>query len=133
MITTSQTDGVATVLIDRADKANALRVVDKRAVAEALAALASDDGIRAVVVTGGSRAFCAGSDLSEMSRFGPREMYDMLAAERAMYSSVLDCAKPVVAAVNGHAMGAGLILAMCCDYAVAAEPARFATPELTIG
>jgi enoyl-CoA hydratase len=133
-ITTSVRDGIATVVLDRREKANALRMRDKRALADSLSSLASDRQIRAIVVTGaGPRSFCAGSDIAEMQGFGAPEMYAMLVAERAMYRAAIDCPKPVIAAVNGHALGAGMILAMSCDYAVASNSARFGTPELTIG
>lgn len=131
---TSSSEGIATVVLERPAKANALRVSDKRAVADAVKALGSDDATRAIVITGaGDRAFCAGSDIAEMQAFGPREMFEMLAAEREMYRSVAECPKPVVAAVNGYALGAGMILAISCDYAVGSIDAQFGTPELTIG
>src|SRR2546429_4924610 len=107
----------------------------------------AEDGIRDVAVTGvqtcalpilvltgaGDRCFCAGSDIAEMQSFDPEAMYRMLGAERDMYLAALSCPKPVIAAVNGFALGAGLILVTVCDYAVAAATARFGTPELTIG
>lgn len=133
-ITTSVRDGIATVVLDRQEKANALRLRDKRALADSLSGLASDSQVRGIVITGaGARSFCAGSDIGEMQGFGTPEMYAMLAAERAMYRAAIDCPKPVIAAVNGHALGAGMILAMSCDYVVASSSARFGTPELTIG
>jgi enoyl-CoA hydratase/carnithine racemase len=86
------------------------------------------------VVTGqGERAFCAGSDIDEMLTFDAVAMHRMLEAERAMYLAALEATKPVVGAVNGHALGAGMILVMSCDYAVASSSASFGTPELTIG
>lgn len=88
----------------------------------------------ALVLTGaGDRCFCAGSDIAEMQSFGPEAMYRMLGAERDMYLAALSSPKPVIAAVNGFALGAGFILALTCDYAVAAANARFGAPELTIG
>lgn len=88
----------------------------------------------ALVLTGaGDRCFCAGSDIAEMQSFDPEAMYRMLGAERDMYLAALSSPKPVIAAVNGFALGAGFILVMACDYAVAAATARFGTPELTIG
>lgn len=133
-ISTSVHEGIATLVLSRPEKANALRLQDKQSVADSLTRLASDPQVRGIVVTGaGERSFCAGSDIGEMQAFGEPEMYAMLSAERAMYRAAIDCPKPVVAAVNGHALGAGMILAMSCDYVVAASSARFGTPELTIG
>jgi enoyl-CoA hydratase len=133
-IATAVSNGTATVSIGRPSKANSLRARDKRALADEITSLGSRADVRAIVITGeGDRAFCAGSDINEMRHFGVPEMYDMLADERAMYVSVLQSPKPVVAAVNGHALGAGLILSMVTDYSVAATTARLGTPELTIG
>lgn len=127
-------NGVAIVTIERAEKANALPEDGKRALAEEITRMSEQEGVDAVVVTGrGNRAFCAGSDVAEMQGFDPTTMYRMLGAERDMYLAALSSPKPVVAAVNGFALGAGLILVMSCDYAVAATTARLGTPELTIG
>lgn len=134
MITSEVTSGIATVTIRRAKKLNALRAEDKRAVGSAIDALGERDDVDAIVVTGeGERAFCAGSDIDEMRQFGVAEMHAMLSAERAMYVSALRSPKPVVAAVNGYALGAGLILAMVTDYSVASTSAQFGAPELSIG
>jgi enoyl-CoA hydratase/carnithine racemase len=127
-------DRVATVTISRAHKANSLPQHAKAALATTVERFGSDDAVDAIVVTGeGERAFCAGSDINEMRTFGMLEMDRMLSDERAMYLAALTCPKPVIAAVNGFALGAGLILAMSCDYAVAAPHASFGAPELSIG
>ncbi len=127
-------DRVAIVSIQRPEKANALTEAGKRKIAAEIRRLTGQDDVDALVLTGeGNRAFCAGSDIAEMRTFNPDDMYRMLGAERDMYREALSSPKPVVAAVNGFALGAGLILVMACDYVVAAETARFGTPELTIG
>jgi enoyl-CoA hydratase/carnithine racemase len=127
-------DGVALIRIKRADKANSLPKSAKRQVAVAINEATSREDVTAIVVTGeGQRAFCAGSDINEMRHFDADQMYEMLGAERDMYVAALESPKPVVAAVNGFALGAGFILVMSCDYAVASSNARFGTPELTIG
>jgi enoyl-CoA hydratase len=134
MVTTQLSDGIATVKLNRAEKLNALRAQDKAALARAIRDLSGQDDVGGIMLTGeGTRAFCAGSDIDEMRRFGAQEMHDMLGAERAMYLSVLESPKPVVAAVNGYALGAGAILAMVADYSIAASTAQFGTPELSIG
>ncbi len=125
---------VAVVTISRAAKANALAMEHKQALATAVEATAGRDDVKAVVLTGeGGRSFCAGSDLAEMQGFDAAGMHAMLAAERAMYLAVLRAPKPVAAAVRGYALGAGLNLVLCCDYAVGSTDARFAAPELTLG
>ena len=127
-------DGTAIVTINRAEKANALRASDKREMAATIESLGVDPAVRAIVVVGqGERAFCAGTDIEEMRHFGVPEMHAMLADERAMYVSLLESPKPVVAAVNGYALGSGLLLVMVADYSVAAATAQLGTPELTIG
>lgn len=127
-------DGLARITINRPEKSNALTAADKIALARAVEEAASAEDVLCLLLTGsGNRAFCAGSDIQEMQDFSTAEMYRMLGAERRMYRAIIESPKPVVAAVNGHALGAGAILVMCCDYAVAAEHAQFGTPELTIG
>lgn len=127
-------DSVAVITIDRAGKANALTEEGKQRVADSIVAVGRRSDVSAIVLTGaGERSFCAGSDIAEMQAFDPAAMYRMLGAERSMYLAALSSPKPVVAAVNGYALGAGFILVMSCDYVVAADTARFGTPELTIG
>lgn len=134
MIHTSASDGIATITINRPEKANALPQSAKAELAGAISSAVERADVEAVVLTGrGDRAFCAGTDVAEMQGFDAVAMREMLAAERSMYLAALRPAKPVVAAVNGSALGAGLILVMCCDYAVASESARFGAPELTLG
>ncbi len=134
MIRLEVQEGVAIITIDRADKANALPEAGKRELADTIVGAGQRPDVAALVLTGdGDRCFCAGSDVAEMQSFDPEAMYRMLGAERGMYLAALSSPKPVVAAVNGFALGAGFILVMACDYAVAAAVARFGTPELTIG
>jgi enoyl-CoA hydratase/carnithine racemase len=134
MITQDVEDRIATVTIRRPEKLNSLRAEDKQAIATHIAELSDRSDVDAIVLTGdGDRAFCAGSDINQMRHFGVGEMHTMLAAERAMYVAALRAPKPVVAAVNGYALGAGMILTMATDYSVAAATAQFGTPELSIG
>lgn len=134
MIRTELTDAIAVVTIQRPEKANALPRRAKSEMAGAIRTAGDRDDVKAIVLAGaGGRAFCAGSDLIEMQGFDARAMRDMLAAERSLYLAALTSPKPVVAAVNGYALGAGFILVMCCDYAIACRAARFGAPELTLG
>ena len=117
---------VATITLDRPEALNALTVPVKVALREALERLAVDRAVRAVILTGAGRAFCAGQDLAE--REGPdaapldvelRERYNpIILALRAM-------GQPVIAAVNGVAAGAGASIAFACDLRIAAADARF--------
>lgn len=127
-------DGVAWATLNRPGKANALTIAMLQALEEALARFAADDSIRALVVTGaGARTFSAGADLTP-----PAENREAHAAlRRARFSAcllaLLDFGKPSVAAVNGAACGAGMMLALLCDAAVAAQSARFSLPEINKG
>lgn len=134
MLSVHDEHGVAVITIDRPEKANSLPQEAKAQLAVLIEQAAADRDVEAIVITGaGERSFCAGSDVSQMSTFSMDAMDQMLTSERAMYVAPLRASKPVVAAVNGYALGAGLILAMCCDYTVSSVKAKFGTPELTIG
>lgn len=117
---------VATITIDRPEALNALTVPVKVALREALESLAVDRAVRAVILTGAGRAFCAGQDLAERDQPNAaplevevRERYNpIIRALRSM-------GQPVIAAVNGVAAGAGASLAFACDLRIAAEEARF--------
>lgn len=125
-------DAIVTVPIGRPERANALRQQDKADLAGRIRAAAERAG--AVILTGApSQTFCAGTDIDEMASFGAAEMRSMLEAEVAVYRTILEVETPVIAAVNGPALGAGFIIAMCCDQLVMAENATVGLPELTIG
>lgn len=129
-------DGVATVTMNRPDAMNSLTVEMKVALRTALERAAADDGVRAVVLTGAGRAFCAGQDL--------REHGGNLAAGRGLddtvrrhYNPVIEAIvtmpKPVLASVNGVAAGAGAALAFACDLIIAAEKASFLMAFTKVG
>lgn len=100
----------------------------------ALDRLAADDAARVLVVTGtGSRAFCAGSDVSEFPSVADDVVRKKLAPENAAYSALDDFPKPTIAALNGLAFGGGLELAVCCDILVAGADVRLALPEVKLG
>lgn len=126
------TDSVATLVVGRPEKANALRWEDKASLAARVREAAAD-GVGIVLTGEPSRAFCAGSDIDEMADFGAVQMRSMLDAEVSVYRAILEVPVPVVAAVNGPAMGAGFIVAMCCDQLIMGEDAAVGLPELTIG
>jgi 2-(1,2-epoxy-1,2-dihydrophenyl)acetyl-CoA isomerase len=118
--------GVATLTLDRPDALNALTIPLKEALVAAFLQIATDDAVRAVVLTGAGRAFCAGQDLRERTQPGALPLADEIRARynpliRAMRS--LD--KPIVGAINGVAAGAGASLAFACDIRLAAEGASF--------
>ncbi|MFI6500628.1 enoyl-CoA hydratase-related protein [Nonomuraea typhae] len=136
MIRYDLTDGVATVTLDRPDAMNSLTAELKTALLDALRRAAEDPAVRAVLLTGSGRAFCAGQDLREHA--GNLEAGRGLAGTvREHYNPIVELIttmpKPVVAAVNGVAAGAGASLAFACDLRVAAEKAKFAMAFSGIG
>jgi enoyl-CoA hydratase len=121
----------ALVRLNRPKQLNALNGPVMNALCEALEALDRDDEVRAMVVTGNERAFAAGADIGEMAGAGP---IDMLVTNRiGQWDRIRRITKPVIAAVNGWALGGGCELAMVLDVIVAGEGARFGQPEINIG
>jgi enoyl-CoA hydratase/carnithine racemase len=123
---------VATIRIDR-PPANALARPLSLELSEAALAVGTDATIRAVVVWGGERIFAAGADIKDMVGYGPEEIVpDVGALERAC-RDLEAIAKPVIAAINGFALGGGCEVALACDFRVAAEDARLGLPEIRLG
>lgn len=119
---------VALVRINRPEVRNALNTQVRAELVEAFAKINADSEVRVVVLTGDERAFAAGADLREQA---DRDVVG--AINTAATRPVWDCPKPVIAAVNGYALGGGCELAMQCDFVIASESARFAQPEINLG
>ncbi|MDT0487399.1 enoyl-CoA hydratase/isomerase family protein [Streptomyces doebereineriae] len=120
---------VSYITLNRPEVLNALTAGQRDLLVELLARASADPDVRAVVLTGTGRGFCAGADLREASGAGERVAGDVartlrLGAQR-LIAAVLDCEKPVIAAVNGTAAGLGAHLAFACDLVLAAESAKF--------
>ena len=121
----------ALVRLNRPKQLNALNGAVMDALCAALEELDRDDGVRAIVVTGSERAFAAGADIGEMAGATP---IDMLITNRiGQWDRIRKVTKPVIAAVNGWALGGGCELAMALDLIVAGEGAKFGQPEINIG
>lgn len=123
--------GVLQLNLNRPDKLNAL---SKALLAQLLAYLEearADDGVGCVIVTGNGRAFAAGADISDMLERGVASYVDP--DRLGVWAAIESFPKPLIAAVNGYALGGGLELALLCDVVVAARTAQFATPEIKIG
>ena len=122
------------ITINRPDKLNALNGEVIVELAEALAAAAADADVRAVVITGaGEKAFVAGADIAEFVGLSPAEAQAFAARGQAVFSSIEAMRKPVVAAVNGFALGGGCELALACHLRIASATARFGQPEVKLG
>jgi enoyl-CoA hydratase/carnithine racemase len=127
-----QRDGaVATVVLNRPSKRNALDLAMRSSIAEAFRVLDADSAVRAIVVTGGDGVFAAGADLNLLVDKGAQEVAEIDLGR--YWLPVANCGKPVVAAVSGFALGAGCELALMCDFIVADATARFGQPELAVG
>ena len=127
-------DGVVTLILNRPDRLNAVNRTLYERLVSALDELEADDAVRAIVLTGAGRAFCSGADLKEHGGGDSRtdrERYVELG--QSAHRRLQTIPKPVVAAVNGAAVGAGVELALACDLIVVADDAKIRFPEVTIG
>ncbi|VVN65486.1 enoyl-CoA hydratase/isomerase family protein [Pseudomonas fluorescens] len=129
-------DGVQTLTLNRPDKLNALNFALTEGLVQALKDADADPSVRVVIVTGAGRGFCAGADTREFKVLTPDNQ--SLVERRAALTTELQglvkrMSKPVIAAVNGYAMGGGSGLALSCDLALAGESARFGYPEVKHG
>jgi 2-(1,2-epoxy-1,2-dihydrophenyl)acetyl-CoA isomerase len=116
-------EGIATVLLDRADKLNALSGEMYQKLADAFTALNNDDSVRVVLLTGAGRAFCAGGDVGSMGNFDVVSGRKRSKGHHRMILALHHLEKPVIAAVRGPAAGIGASLALACDLVIASETA----------
>ncbi len=124
-------EGVALIRINRPDARNALNMEVRKLLAQHLTELADDAATRCIVLTGNDKSFAAGADIKEMAGAGPIEMIQR--GTHKLWRMIAACPKPVIAAINGFALGGGCELAMTCDIIIAGESARFGQPEVKIG
>lgn len=126
---------VRTLRLNRPDRLNAVSLELYRELETGLAETAADPDIRVVVLTGTDRAFSAGADLKAYGDRGPteEERREYIETGQRVYRALQTLPQPVVAAVNGHAIGAGIELALSCDFIVVAEDAKLRLPEVTLG
>jgi enoyl-CoA hydratase len=130
----SDRGAVRIITVNRPDKLNALNVATLDALLAAFTAAATDEHIRVVVLTGaGPKAFVAGADIAEMVTLTPVQGRDFSLRGQRMMRVVETLPKPVIAMVNGFALGGGLELAMCCHLRIASETAKVGQPEINLG
>jgi enoyl-CoA hydratase/carnithine racemase len=132
-VLTALTGAVAVLTLNRPDKLNAIDVPLRLALADAIEAADRDASVRAVVLTGAGKAFCSGGDIASMERMAPQEALERAQLAQRLIRAIWSTEKPVIAAVEGAAYGAGAALAAACDRVVAARDARFATTFTAVG
>ena len=131
VLTERPAEGVGLIRINRPEARNALTTEVRRLLGEHLSAMADDPAIRCIVLTGNDKAFAAGADIKEMAEAGAIEILQR--GSQKLWRAIYSCPKPVIAAVNGFALGGGCELAMTCDIIIAGESAKFGQPEVKIG
>ena len=130
----SRDAGIALVTINRPQVLNALNIHTLDELRRAIVELKEDTSVRAVVLTGtGEKAFVAGADISELAALSAAAMKDHALRGQHVFDLIENLGKPVIAAINGFALGGGCELAMACTLRVAAESARLGQPEINLG
>ncbi len=130
----SNRGAVRTIVVNRPDKLNALNRDTLNELIIVFAQAAQDDAVRAVVLTGaGEKAFVAGADIAEMNGYTPVQAQSFSRTGQRLMSAIERLGKPVIARVQGFALGGGMELAMACHLRVASEKARFGQPEINLG
>lgn len=123
--------GVAVVRLNRPKVRNALDLSIRKDLARVFRGLAEEPDLRCIVLTGGEKSFAAGADIADMSAVSAVEMYHRH-TER-LWAAIGDCPVPVIAAINGFALGGGLELAMLCDVTIIGRSAKLGQPEVRVG
>src|SRR5256714_363480 len=128
------TDSIGTLTIDRPKSLNALNPDTLREILRCVRDVRRAGEVRALILTGaGEKAFVAGADIAEMSKMTVVQAKEMARLGQRVTSALEDLPIPVIAAVNGFALGGGMELVMACDLAIASEKARFGQPEINLG
>jgi enoyl-CoA hydratase len=124
---------IATVKLSLPEKLNILspEMIDE--LKETFESIAADDNLRVVILTGEGKAFAAGADIKKMSTFSPLQARDFAEKGQELLNFIENMEKPVIAAINGYALGGGCELAMACDIRVAARSAKIGQPEVRLG
>jgi len=131
IIAETKEGGVALITLHRPDALNALNSALIDELGAAVDALEADDAIGCIVVTGSEKAFAAGADIKEMQAKSYMDAY--MENFISKWERITTCRKPVIAAVNGFALGGGCELAMMCDFIIAGDKAKFGQPEIKLG
>jgi enoyl-CoA hydratase len=130
----STNSGIATITVNRPAVRNALNSATMRELRAAFEQAQADEAVRVIILTGsGDKAFVAGADINELAKLSPVEGRDYSLAGQAIFDFIENLGKPVIAAVNGYALGGGCELAMACTFRVASDNAVFGQPEVKLG
>ncbi len=132
VVTVSVAEGIATIRLDRPPM-NALNAEIQEQLRAAATTVSADDEVRAVIVYGGEKVFAAGADIKEMATMSFAGMAARAPELSSAFDTIARIPKPVVAAVNGYALGGGCELALACDWRVVAEDAKLGQPEINLG
>lgn len=133
LINVSHDETIALVSLNRPEAHNALTADALQAVQTTFERLKGDDSVFGIVLTGEGKSFCAGADIAAMKEMTPLQAVEFAEAGQRATFAIEICGKPVIAAVNGYALGGGLEMALACDFIVAADTAVFAAPEVILG
>ncbi len=131
LIVERRSDDIVVLKINRSQVRNALNLEVRTRLADEITRCGADNAVRCVVVTGSDVAFAAGADIGEMAEATPIEV--MSRNVQKYWRSIMECPKPLIAAVEGFALGGGLELALCADIIVAGEGAKLGLPEVKVG
>lgn len=124
--------GIAVVTIRRPEKLNALDPAHIAELTETFRSLTGDD-LRAVILTGEGKAFVGGADIKHMAGFAPDTARAFITSLHHLFTAIRDCPVPVIGAVNGYCLGAGMELAAACDFRIGADTAVYGMPEVKVG
>lgn len=134
LLKTDLTEGIYLITINRPDKMNALNQAVMDELGKAVQEIYDNPQIKGAIITGaGDKAFVAGADIAEFQGLNKAEAVALAEKGHAIFKKIAQSSKPVIAAVNGFALGGGCELAMACHFRVAAEQARFGQPEVGLG
>ena len=133
-LTLQREGAVAVVTVNRPKVLNALNIATLDELAATMRQLQRDESVRCVIVTGaGEKSFIAGADINELAALTPTAGREHARAGQAVFDSIEQLGKPVIAAINGYALGGGCELAMACTVRIAADTARLGQPEINLG
>jgi enoyl-CoA hydratase len=127
-------NGILTITINREEKMNALNIVLLQEIKQAINAAQTDEAVKGIIITGsGSKAFAAGADIAEFANFSVEQGTQMSRDGHEVMNAIEQSKKPVIAAVNGFALGGGCELTMACHMRIASDNAKFGQPEINLG